>query len=247
MSQVTQQEQQRRRLRIRPPEAQVIMSLFAALIGFFALRISDYGLGPVLVVMALFAIGLAANRAWAIWLAIGTLIWLKYSFNFELDLTKLQISDVYVCLLLVLVSAASFRVLEAARFLDTWYPGLKLRRSIETRQFEFPSLLGGRWWVIPMAVILAVFLLGIFPFGQNAIASKVGIKPLAARVISLTLTLFFAWFICSSLVDMVVRWRMKPEQADVQCRSMVANELWKDVYNFERRRAKVLDKKNRPS
>ena len=182
-----------------------------------------------------------------VWLAVGTLVCLKYSVEpggIRFGLQDLRLSDTTDALILIALAAASFRFLESARFLDTFYPdALRGKKPNSNFKFEFPSLFGGRWWMIPVAVILAVVLLGFFPFGGRPMG-QIGIRPIAERLIFLTLVLFFAWYVCRAVIGTIVRWRMKPHQADVHCRSLIASEFWKETYDIENRRAKKRAKRD---
>lgn len=238
-----QENETRFQFRLPPADAQLALAIGAGLLGFCALQFYEgVSLSPLLLLIAMFVGGVWTKRAWLFYLLLGTLVSLKYFLvhpSVRSGLIRLQWSDVITALILLALAAACFRFLESNRFLSTFYPheqfGEKPRSGIN---FEFPSLFGGRWWVIPLAVIVAFLLLGVIPFERPPSLRQFKIKPLASRLIFLTLFLFFAWFICRALVGTIVRWRMKPNQADVHCRSLIAKELWKDTLAIERRRAK---------
>jgi len=236
--------------RIPPAQAQVAMITVAGLLGWSAVYFERYNLLPLLMMMALFVGGIWAKRAWAIYLLLGTLIYLKYfamvpEFNFRVR--GLRNSDPVTALVLMIFAAACFRFLQTAKFLDAFYPNTKLgEKPPPETKFEFPSLLGGRWWAIPLSVFLSLVLLRICSSGSS-LPNVPGIRPQAARLIFLTLFLFFAWFVCRALLGILNRWRMKPSQADVYCRSLVAKEFWKDSYSIEKRYVKLQAKQQTKS
>lgn len=230
------------RFRLPPVESQVAIGLAAGILGVCVVQFAECSIFQLLLMIAFFVIGIFAQRAWAIYIMLGTIVVLKYFLihpSFKKQLARLNYSDVVFALILILFVAACFRFLQSGRFLQAFYPNAELGEKQEpgTRN-EFPSLLGGRWWAIPLAVLLAATLLSVFhfrvPFFQEA-----RINRLAARLIFFILNLFFGWFICRALVGLFIRRRMKTVQADVQCRSLIAKEMWKDVYAVEKRKAKI--------
>ena len=230
--------------RIPPAESQIALVLIAAMLGVFSLQSEALGSGPVLLLAAMFVGGFWTRRSWLIYLMLGILIWLNYFVEtpyMRFDSPGLSISDVVGALVMILLSAACFRFFETERFVQTFYPTIGLGEAPRSGiRFEFPSLLGGRWWAIPVAVFIALILM-TFPLGQPL--RQLGIRPTASRLIFLILLLFFTWFVCRAIIGIFIRWRMKPEQADIQCRSFVASELWKDTWAIERRRAKQRARK----
>ncbi len=245
MSNLLSDDSGKARLRLSPVETQIAFALLAAVTGMVLLQFDRLGLSPLLMLTVLFVGGMWAKRNWAIWLLLGVIIYLKY-FAGHINLqfgVQLRGQDVAVAMLIIVLAAACFRYLESARFLEAFYPNTKLREPPRHGiKFEFPSLLGGRWWVIPLAVIVSVYLLHLTFNGE--VLRQFRFRPTASRVVFLILLLFFGWFVCRAGVGMIIRWRMKPEQADVQCRSFVAGELWKESFNIERYRVKDRKKEN---
>ncbi len=229
------------RFRLPPPESQFVMGVGAVLLLVCAVQFKSFGLLPLLLMMAFLAFGIFMRRAWAIYLMLGTFVYLKYFVvltGVHFRSHQLRFGDLFLVLILILLTGACFRFLESSRFLRSFFPGAKLGEKPQPGTgFEFPSLLGGRWWAIPLAVLLASMLLTGFPHDTQPLRD-VGIRPLPSRLIFLTLLLFFGWFVCRAFVGTLIRWRMEPRQADVHCRSLVAKELWKDACPIEARRAK---------
>ena len=232
--------------RLRPVESQVVFGLAAAIVGYFVVTGLDLNLGPLLLLMGLFVGGIWAERAWLVWLMLGVTIYLKYCLvppGSRFGLRGLQFPDLFSALTVMLLIAICFRYLELARYINTFFPNSKLGQKPDgARKFEFPSLLGGRWWAIPLSIFLAMLLLGAFPFERTPFFAQFRIQPVASRLIFMTLFLFFTWFVGNSILGTFVRRKMKPRQADIQCRSFVAKELWKDTFSFERRRSRQIAK-----
>jgi len=241
MSNSTSNDTDQFRFRLPPAEAKVAIGLAAALFGLCAVQFKDFGLLQLLLMAVFFAAGILTRRAWAIYVMLGLFIALKYVIihpHFRRQLNTLEFSDHFLALILILLTAACFRFLDTSRFTQAFYPNVKLGEKPKSDvRFEFPSLLGGRWWAIPLAVVLASALLAAAPH-QMLFIRRVGVTYLGSRLIFLTLLLFFCWFICRAAIGTVIRWRMKPVQADVHCRSLIAKEMWKDVYSIEKRRQK---------
>jgi hypothetical protein len=242
MSNSTAANNRRFRLRLPPAEAQVALGLTAALLNLCVVQFADFGLLHILLVVVFFAIGLLGQRAWAIYLMLAVITFLLYFLGvsfFKTELSKLRLSDLQAAFVLMMLAGACFRHLETGRYLKVFHPDVELGQTSESSPgFEFPSLLGGRWWAIPMSIFLAFVLLSIFPF-EKQMLRNLEIKPFAHRVIFLTLFLFFGWFVCRALVEMIVRLRMDACQADVHCRSLIAKEMWQDSYPIEKRMGKL--------
>ena len=229
------------RFRLPPVEANIAIGLAAALFGLSAVQFHDFSLLQLLLLAAFFAVGILMRRPWAIYLMFATFLALKYVLIhpfFKSQFRNLHYSDPFLVFILVMLAAACFRYLESSRFAQAFYPHAKLgeKRDLETR-YEFPSLLGGRWWAIPLAIVLAATLMGTSRY-QLGFLRQVGITFLASRVIFITLLLFFCWFICRAAVGTFIRWQMGTEQAEIQCRSLIAKEMWREVSPIERRRQK---------
>ena len=242
MAKQLQKDEQRIRFRFPPIESQIILALMAAMLCVFALQSDLFGTGPVLLMIALFAGGMWSKRAWIIWLLLGILVGLNYftAHPFQQYHSRnLQMSDLVTALMLMALAAACFRFLETDRFISTFYPSASFGEKPKPGvKFEFPSLFGGRWWAIPLAIFLALVLLQAIPLDRTEFFRQFRIKPVASRVFFLVLFLFFAWYVCRAVVGTIVRWRMKPDQAEVHCRSLIASEFWKDAWAIERRREK---------
>ncbi len=107
-----------------------------------------------------------------------------------------------------------------------------------TIKFQFPSLLGGRWLLIPASIFLAVVLLSVFPL-DIAAGRRLAITPEGTRLIFLAFFMFICWFSCSTIVSTLARWKMDRGQAGIHARSLIAKEFWNESYSLEKRRAKI--------
>ena len=242
MSNATKDNLNSTRFRLPPVESQVAVGLVAGLLGVCVVQFGEYSTFQLLLMIGFFVVGIVAQRAWAVYLLLATIIILNYflipSF-LKGRLFQLNFSNIVFALILILFAAACFRFLQTSRFLQTFYPNAVLgeKPDPESRN-EFPSLLGGRWWAIPLAVVLAAILLSVFHF-RVQFFQDARLNPTAGRLIFFILNLFFGWFICRALVGLIIRRRMSTVQADVQCRSLIAKEMWKDVHAVEKRKVKI--------
>lgn len=226
--------------RLNPMDARAVMGLVAALLGLFAIQFGNFNGFQLGLLVVFFAAGILGKRAWAIYLMLATFIGLKYFIlepNFNWRFYQLRFGDFILALVLILLVATCFRYLEFSRYLNAFYPDVKGGKDALPQKLEFPSLLGGRWWVIPVAVCVATVMLSIFP-AEKQLYAPLNLEARVSRLMFLTLFLFFSWFVCRSVIGTVIRWRMERSQAEVQCRSLIAKELWKDVYPIEHRRAR---------
>lgn len=236
----------RTRFRLPPRESQMALGLIAGLLGLCAVQFGRFDLFQLLLLMAFFVVGFWAHRAWAIYMLFGTFIFLKFFLFapfFQYGLRFLSTADVFVVGIFLLFAAACFRYLETGRYSRTFYLDEALgEKALSQSKHQFPSLLGGRWWAVPVAVFVASILLSVIPYDIQMFP-RARIKPFASRLIFLTLCLFFAWLVCRAVVGAWVRWRMDPEQADIQCRSLIAKEFWNESYSFQKRREKLKSRK----
>jgi hypothetical protein len=65
------------------------------------------------------------------------------------------------------------------------------------------------------------------------------ISPRGARAIFMGSFLFFLWFVFRSLFSLILRWKMDPDRASIQIRSIFAQEYWREQAEIETRRAKL--------
>lgn len=223
--------------RMSPMVSQTTLGVGAALLGICAVQFESLSLLHLFVLMVLFAIGILKQQAWAIYAMLGTFLFPKYFMMGQL--LRIRLPDLILTLIVILFAAACFRFLESGRFLRTFYPNVQIgeKRKSGTR-FQFPSMLGGRWWMIPVAIFLATMLLAIFP-ARVQLFRDIKIRGEVSRLVFLTLFLFFGWFLCRAALGMFIRWRMETRQADIHCRSLVAKEMWRDTYSFAKRQKKL--------
>lgn len=155
--------------------------------------------------------------------------------------------DILSTLLVLVFAGACFRYLETKKYCTGvlskfgWRRGLQEQKSGQRRK-EFPSLLGGRWWLIPVSVVSAVLLLEFFPFDHTAV-QKYWIQARPMRLIFIIGTLFLVWFLIRSLFMLIMRWKMDVNQAGVHTRAVIAREFWREHKAIEMRRTKALLKK----
>ena len=242
MSNSTKPEPNEIRFRLPPVESQIVLGVCAALLGMCAVQFESLSLLILVVLGVLFAIGMLKRQAWAIYVMLGMFLVLKYLLMADIfrgQLHRLRFPDLFFTLIVILLAAACFRFLESGRFLQTFYPNIEIGEKQKSgSRFQFPSLLGGRWWVIPLSIFLSAVLLAIFP-ARVQLFQDFRIRGEVSRLVFLTLFLFFGWFVCRAALGMFIRWRMDKRQADVHCRSLIAQELWRDTYSFAKRQKKI--------
>jgi len=121
----------------------------------------------------------------------------------------------------------------------------RIRNQLTSTKFDrkvrFPSLFGGRWWLLFGAILLAWILLRVFPEDQGSIKAY-WIKPRPMRMIFMFGALFLVWFTTRGLFALVMRLKMDPDQAGVQVRSVYAKEFWREHRGIEARRDKMKRK-----
>ena len=169
-------------------------------------------------------------------------------FGFRSGLNQIDALDITFTFLLFGFAGACFRFLETRKYclgvLSKFGLGrgvLQKRKLRGSLRKEFPSLLGGRWWLIPVSIVSAIMLLEFFPFDYSVV-QKYWVKPKPMRLIFLIGTLFLVWFLVRSLFMLIMRWKMDVDQAGVHTRAMIAKEFWREHRAIESRRAKAIQK-----
>ncbi len=228
-------------VRAAPNESLLMLLVVAAFFGLWTIQFENLtGIG-LMILAVFFAIGVGLKRGWAIYLMFGCLVFLKFDeFGPQTRIrpSAIQWNDLLFTVVSIVFAALCLRYLETAKYARIYYPQGAVPKSKVKRQSQFPSLLGGRWWLIPVSVLMAVCLLWAFPY-DSTLAYEFWITPTGTRVILLTFFLFFVWFVCRSLISALLRWNIEPEQANIQARSLIAKEYWIEVSAFEKRLAKL--------
>jgi hypothetical protein len=231
----------RNRFLVGPAEGLVTLGIAAGIFGLWTIQFADLNIFSLTILIVFFLMGIPLQASWAIYLLFVTLIVVKFAFAplQSIQVTTLGWLDLLFACVAMTFAGLCFRYLELYKYVSTFYPEAgKPGSSDKKTQFQFPSLLGGRWWLIPLAVFVATVLLFAFPHESNT-SRRFWITPTGARLIFLTFFLFFFWFVCRSIIALAMRWRMEPEQADVQVRGLIANELWVEQRPIEARRLKL--------
>ena len=236
--------------RVSPRWTRVALVVLAALIGFFLIQFENLYLLGFSILAFFFFIGIFYKRSWAIYLLLVTLIFLKVvsvdpGNNYLLKI--LRPLDLVFTSAAMFFAAICFRYLELSRVVDAYFPTIGKPQSLirepirpDKSALLFPSFFGGRWWLIPMSMAIAFGLLQVFPYDEQSARQWITVS--GRRLIYLTFFLFFCWFVCRSIVALVLRWNMEPEQACIRARSLIAKEFWNEVYPVERRRVKIRDR-----
>lgn len=233
-------------------ESSIALGLAAAFFGLWLIQFFDLPFLLLLLMTALFVATIWLRRGWGLYCVLAILFFLKFSrvaYWQRLQLRELTYVDFVFPIVLMAFAGACFRYLEVSKFAQAFYPTKK--GSVDAgadsavqidRNLRFPSLLGGRLWLIPAAVTFALFLLTVFPHDTSTIR-EYWITPRGARAIFLGSFLFFLWFICRSVYALIMRWKMDPDQARIQMRSIFAQEYWREQSGIEKRRAKLYLKR----
>lgn len=237
--------------RLSPRDTSAVLVLVASILGLAMIQYENVSRLPLLLMIVFFGFMVWKRSALALSFLFAVLGWVKFSQSFRsshwfLDqLDVLGKSDIIFTILVLAFAAASFRFMETRKYslgvLSKFGWGGGASSSKKTGR-EFPSLLGGRWWLIPVAVAAAFLLLEVFPVDRLAVR-KYWIRPKPMRLIFLIGVLFLVWFVIRSLFMLIMRWRMDQDQAGVHIRSVFAKEFWREHRAIEVRRAKAISKK----
>ena len=229
----------------------MLLALVATVLGLTMIQFENVSRLQFVLMIGFFALMLWRRSALALAWLFAVLGWAKFSETFRQshwfhdNLDVIETFDIYFTVLVLAFAAACFRFLETRKYClgvlskFGWGGGVS---SSKDAGREFPSLLGGRWWLIVVSVAAAFLLLQIFPVDQNAVR-KYWIKPHPMRLIFLIGALFLIWFMFRSLFMLVMRWKMDPDQASVHIRSVYAKEFWREHRAIESRRAKAISKR----
>lgn len=236
--------------RLLPRDTVIVLAFAAGVLGLLMLQFLNVGRISFWMMVVFFA--------WTVWkrsaIALACLFVLLGAVKFsrqisvpywaEDRLDLLYSSDITFTFLVLTFAGACFRFLETQKYclgiLSKFGWGVS---SAKKSRREFPSLFGGRWWLIPVAIGSAFLLLEVFPV-DGAAVQKYWIKPEPARLIFLIGALFLIWFVIRSFFMLVMRWKMDQDQAGVHIRSIYAKEFWREHRAIEARRAKAISKKS---
>ncbi len=233
------------------PNATLVMLVFvAAAFGLLTAQFETITRVPFVLMVGFFILMVWFRSALALsclFLILGWFVVVKrfrISPWFQYDQNVILASDLMFSLFVMAFAAACFRYLETRKYClgvlskFGWGAG-----AVKTKHAnrEFPSLLGGRWWLIPVSIAASFVLLGTYPLDTAAV-QKYWIKPAPARLIVLFGVLFLAWFLIRSIFSLVMRWKMDEDQAAVHVRSVYAKEFWREHQAIESRRAKAISK-----
>ena len=222
-----------------PRETLVTLGVAAGVFGLWMIQFENLNVLSLTIVVVFFLMGIPLKAAWAIYLLFATLVFLKFVLTPQFSQTGINEFDLMFTLVAMGFAGFCFRYLELWKYVRAFYPSVgSSSNSNSDSGYSFPSLLGGRWWLIPLAVLAAMVLLWAIPYDPSS-NRRYWITPLGARLIFLTCFLFFFWFVCRSTIAFAMRWQMDPEQADIQVRSLIADEFWSEQIPMEARRAKL--------
>lgn len=238
----TTETKKHKSFRLGPRESLATLGVTAGMLGLWMIQFENVLWFGLVSIAFLFFISIWFQRGWAIYLLFATLLFFKFtdmSSRPRSLLTAVDGWDVLFTVVAMSFAGCCFRYLELSRCVGAFYPDLPTSaEASQERGFQFPSLIGGRWWLIPIAIGLAALLLWAFPTDPDSVR-RYWITPTGSRMIFLGFFLFFTWFVCRSVVSIAIRRKMSPEQASVRARSMIANEFWREQQPIETVRAKL--------
>lgn len=238
--------------RLAPNLTLAILVLIAAVLGLLMLQLELVDRARFWLMAALFVLMVWKRSSLmlaSLFAVLASLVITKSfffpRFSYIEGLDEVYASDITFAVLLLGFAGTCFRFLETKKYClgvlskFGWGRGLKKESLRSNLGKEFPSLLGGRWWLIPVSVVSAILLLDFFPFDPTAV-QKYWVKAKPMRLILLVGTLFLVWFVIRSLFMLIMRWKMDTDQAGVHTRSVIAKEFWREHRAIESRRARVV-------
>lgn len=160
---------------------------------------------------------------------------------------RLTSIDCWVAFLFLAFAATCFRYLELAKYhrimaaVERPFIFSVVRGRIPKVAFR-GNFLGGRWWLIPIVMFVAIYLIAATA-QPRALAREVWITPLGTRIILLFGFMFLVWILSCGVIALLARVRLDGEQASVQARSIIAAELWREHASFESRQRKLRGSK----
>lgn len=96
-----------------------------------------------------------------------------------------------------------------------------------------------RQWALSIIALLGSFLLLTYLPLDESYLYKYWLQPRPGRLIILALLLFFAWFLCRSIIGILEWLDLTPQKADVAFRSWYNLEMWSEMAGVEKRRRKL--------
>ena len=235
-------------LRLELRESLIALGVVAAFFGLWLIQFFELPVLLLAFLLAMFATTIWLRSSWGVYIFMAVVFFLKVGRVAQWQrgpLRELTNMDFVFPMVLMAFAGACFRFLQVSKFGRAFHSSPNGGRDDAAEPgtgsnggLRFPSLLGGRWWLIPAAVSLALLLLVSFPYETSTIR-QYWITPRGARAIFLGSFLFFLWFFCRGVYSLIMRWKMDPQQARIQLRSTFAQEYWREQSEIESKRAKI--------
>ena len=214
--------------------------------GVCCLAIISVGLIPTVLsglLFMLFALAIGFRQMFVIYLFLLLLVFAKYIYLPELQLVNptLDFSEILFVGFVFAFYGFCVRYIDLANSIESIYSGSSESVSSEELARPYPNatISGGRWYFIPIAILLGLALLLVIPIEIQNVRGDLTSRR-ATRLILIVLGIFICWFMSVTIIKFVARWRMSPHQADVSIRSSIANELWRDQRRLESYRNKRI-------
>jgi len=214
--------------------------------GVCCLAIISIGLIPTFLsglLFMLFALAIGFRQVFVIYLFLLLLIFAKFIYlpGFQLENPTLDFSEILFVGFVFAFYGFCVRYIDLANSIESIYPGHgESKRSGDlASRYPNPSISGGRWYFIPIAILVGLALLLVIPIEIQNVRGDLTSRR-ATRLILIVLGIFICWLVSVTIIKLVARWQMSPDQADVSIRSSIANELWRDQKRLEAYRNKRI-------
>jgi len=235
-------------------KADKVLGFFGFGAGGCCLAIISIGLIPTFlsgILFILFAFAIGFRKMFLIYLFLFILIMAKYIYlsGFQIGNPNLDVRELLFVGFVFAFYGFSVRYIDLANAVEAIYPG-QGESSLSgdpnaaglAGQYPNPTVIGGRWYFIPIAILVGLALLLVIPLEIQNVRGDITSRR-ATRLILIVLGIFICWFVSVNIIKFVARWQMSSEQADVSIRSSIANELWRDQKRLEAYRYKRKQKR----
>ncbi|MGB1930052.1 MAG: hypothetical protein ACPIA2_12025 [Mariniblastus sp.] len=233
-------------------ESNKALGIFGFGAGLSCLAIISIGQIPTFLsglLFVLFALAIGFRKMFVIYLFLLLLVCARYIYlvGFQLEDATLNLREILFTIFVFAFYGFSVRYIDLANAIESIYPdqgeSLGPRNSQATKlvtPYPNPTVTGGRWYFIPIAILLGLALLLFFPIEIQNVRGDLTSRR-ATRLILIVLGIFICWFVSINIIKFVARWQMSSAQADVSIRSNIANILWRDqkrleAYRYRRKR-----------
>jgi hypothetical protein len=224
-----------------PSRAFVFLGVGAGICCLALISIGRIPTGIAGMLFMLFAIAIGFRQTLLIYLFLILLLVAKFIImpEFEIANSTLGFSEILFVGFVFAFYGFSVRYIDLADAFEAIYPdqfNIEQPKKLD-RRYPNPAVRNGRWYFIPIAILIGLALLLIIPIEIQNVRGDLMTRR-STRLILIVLGVFICWFVSVNIIKFVARWQMKSDQADISIRSSIANELWRDQKRFEAYRYK---------